>query len=265
MGPLKRAFGPVLLASILACGGSTQPSGAPSGGSGPPANPQGPPARLLVVTHTAGFRHDSIPAAETALRQIGIDSGLFEATFCRTAAEVQEQLTPAGLAGVDGVFFANTTGNLGIPDLRAFLDWIASGKGFLGSHSASDTYHESQAYLEMLGGEFTTHGAIVEAEVKVADAGNPAVAHLAPSFRIADEWYRLRLAGPGRNVLLRFDRNPADGVGTAGETADLPLAWQKSHGTGRVFYTALGHPAEVWADVRFRAHLREAIRWALAR
>ena len=28
---------------------------------------------------------------------------------------------------VDAVFFANTTGDLGIPDMQAFLDWLAAG------------------------------------------------------------------------------------------------------------------------------------------
>lgn len=247
----------------------------PSCGSGPPAPSQTPPgsggspglapAHLLVVTHTTGFRHDSIPSAEAAIRQVGVDSGLFDVAFCRTAAEVRDRLTPAGLAGIDAVFFANTTGNLGIPDVQAFIDWVAGGKAFLGAHSASDTYHDSPAFLAMLGGEFVTHGAIVDAEVRVADAANPVVAHLAPSFRIADEWYRFNLTGPARTVLLRFDRTPSDGVGASGEAADLPLAWQKAHGTGRVFYTALGHRSEVWDDARFRTHLREAIRWALRR
>lgn len=253
-----------LVIVLLPCCGSgpAAPSQTPPG----PGGSQGlPPAHLLVVTHTAGFRHDSIPSAEAAIRQIGIDSGLFDVAFSRTAAEVRDRLTPAGLAGIDAVFFANTTGNLGIPDVQAFVDWVAGGKAFLGTHSASDTYHDSPAFLAMLGGEFLTHGAIVDAEVRVADAANPAVAHLAPSFRMADEWYRFNLSGPARTVLLRFDRIPSDGVGVAGEAADLPLAWQKSHGTGRVFYTALGHRSEVWDDARFRVHLREAIRWALGR
>ena len=95
----------------------------------------------------------------------------------------------------------------------------------------------------MLGGEFRTHGAIVEAEVRVNDAGESRSWRTSGSrFRMTDEWYRFRPAGPGRTVLLSFDRNPPDGVGTAGEAVDLPLAWQKTHGSGRVFYTALGHP-----------------------
>jgi type 1 glutamine amidotransferase len=227
--------------------------------------PAPPPARLIVVTHTTGFRHDSIAAAESALRAVGTESGLFMPEFARTADDVRNLLAPPALASVDGVFFANTTGNLGIPDLAAFLAWIAAGKAFLGAHSASDTYHDSPEYLAMIGGEFDTHGAVVEAEIRVNDAGNPAVAHLAPRFRMTDEWYRFKSRGAGLNVLLSFDRVPTDGVGTPGAAADLPLAWQKMHGSGRVFYTALGHRSEVWEDPRFRTHLREAIRWALVR
>jgi uncharacterized protein len=258
--PHVATFGFVLL--LIACTNGESPSPSPSS-QNPPSGPA--PAHLLVVTHTAGFRHDSIPAAEAALRTIGTDSGLFHVEFCRTADEVRNRLTTAGLATVDAVFFANTTGNLGIPDMAAFLAWIAGGKAFLGAHSASDTYHESPEFLAMLGGEFDTHGSIVEAELRVNEPSNPAVAHLAPRFRMTDEWYRFRSAGSGLTILLSFDRNPPDGLGAAGDPVNLPIAWQKTHGSGRVFYTALGHRSEVWDDVRFRTHLREAARWALGR
>lgn len=251
------------LAVFSGCGTSQPAAQTPSSPGAPSGSPG--PARLLVVTHTAGFRHDSIPAAEAALTAIGAEGNLFRTEFCRTAEEVAARLTPAGLAGVDAVFFANTTGNLGIADLPAFLEWIAGGKGFLGAHSAADTYHESPEYLAMLGGEFLTHGAVVEAEVRVDDAAHPAVAHLAPRFRMTDEWYRFRPAGSGLAMLLSFDRSPADGVGTAGEAVTLPVAWHKPFGSGRVFYTAMGHRAEVWNDPRFRTHLREAVRWATRR
>ena len=263
MSSMVRLLWPAVVAAALALGACDGDTGSAGPTAGTPV--PGTPARLLVVTHTTGFRHDSIPAAEEALRVTGTQSGLFTTEFCRTAEEVRTRLTPAGLAGVDAVFFANTTGDLGIPDLQAFVDWIASGKGFLGAHSASDTYHEAPSYLAMLGGEFVTHGAIVEAEVRVSEPSNPAVAHLPSTFRILDEWYRFQLIGAGRTVLLKFDRNPDDGVGTAGDPVDLPLAWQKAHGSGRVFYTALGHRQETWNDARFRKHLLEAIRWAIAR
>jgi uncharacterized protein len=257
-------FAFVCALAVIACSDGRSDST----GQSPPTSPNPAPtpsARLLVVTHTAGFRHDSIPAAEAALASIGTESGLYQTDYCRTADEVRTRLTPAGLAGVDAVFFANTTGDLGIADMTAFLAWIAAGKAFLGAHSASDTYHESPEYLAMLGGEFVTHGAIVDADIRVDEPANPLVAHLAPRVRMTDEWYRFRSTGSGQTTLLSFDRNPPDGVGTAGEVVNLPLAWSKTYGSGRVFYTALGHRTEVWNDTRFRTHLREAIRWALRR
>jgi len=219
---------------------------------------------VLVVTHTAGFRHDSINAAETTIEQLGSVNRLFDVRFCRTAADVTAMLTPQGLADVDAVFFANTSGNLGIPDVRAFLDWIAAGHAFLGTHSASDTYHESSDYIAMLGGEIETHGAIVEAEIRVDDPADASVAHLAPRFRITDELYRFSHNSRSQvHVLLSMDRVPDDGVGVAGQPADLLMAWRREHGSGRVFYTAFGHRTEVWQDPRFRQHLLGALRWAL--
>ena len=99
----------------------------------------GPTAHVLVVTYTTGFRHSSIDVAEPVIQQLGRSAGLFETAFCRTADDVRAMLTTDGLRGVDAVVFANTTGNLGIPDLNAFLAWIAAGHGFAAMQSASDT------------------------------------------------------------------------------------------------------------------------------
>ncbi len=243
------------------CGSSTTQTS-------PPVTPSPGPAplkRLLVVTYTAGFRHSSIAVAEATLADLGTANNLYVTEFCRTEAEVKARLTPAGLSSVDAVFFANTTGDLGIPDMAAFLGWVAAGHGFLGAHSASDTYHESPEFIAMLGGEFVEHGAITEGDIKVDDPADPSVAHLAPRFRITDELYRFSKNNRGDvHVLLSMDRVPPDGIGTAGAQADLLMAWRRTYGSGRVFYTALGHREEVWQDGRFRQHLLGALRWALA-
>src|SRR5262245_44946955 len=125
-----------------------------------PASPTAidPPARLLVVTHTEGFRHSSIAIAEATIAALGQRSNLFSTRFCRTADDVAVMLTPSGLADIDAIVFANTTGSLPIRDLPAVLAWIADGHGFAGMHSASDTYHDAPAYIDMLGNEFRTHG-----------------------------------------------------------------------------------------------------------
>lgn len=251
------------IAGLLACGSGATPSSTPGPSTSPSPSPA-PAKRVLVVTHTGGFRHSSIPIAEATLLEIGTSAGLYQTEFCRTAADVRQMLTADALTRFDAVVFANTTGNLGIPDVGAFLNWIAGGGGFVGAHSASDTYHESAEFLAMLGGEFQTHGSIVETDVRVDDPSHPTVAHLAPRFQITDELYRFtRFDRAAVRTLLSLDRNPPDGVGQAGQPVDLPMAWHRTHGSGRVFYTAFGHREEVWQDARYRQHLREALRWVM--
>ena len=268
----RRAPAAALLFAALVCAAcgsqpTTPSTTTPAPAPATPAPPPAPPVtlkRVLVVTYTTGFRHSSIPIAEATLQELGVTANLFEVRYCRTEADVKSMLTPQGLSDVDAVFFANTTGNLGIPDMRAFLDWIAAGHAFLGTHSASDTYHDSPEYLSMLGGELVTHGTIAPADVRVDDPADAAVAHLAPRFTISDELYRFtRNSRADVHALLSMDRVPDDGVGQPGAPADLLMAWRREFGSGRVFYTALGHREEVWQDARYRQHLLGALHWAL--
>lgn len=249
-----------VLGLLAACGSSSPPASPTTGTTTTAA------AHLLVVTHTAGFRHSSIPDGEAFIADLGRQTGAFDVAYARNEADVRRLITADGLRGFDAVAFVNTTGNLGIPDMAAFLTWIREGHGFVGVHSASDTYHDDPRYLDMLGNEFDTHGDQAEVEIVVDDATHPATAGLGARLRIRDEIYRFRLSNRSQvGMLLSLDRFPADGLARAGEPGDLPIAWQKPYGQGRVFYTALGHREDVWQDARFRQHLRGALLWALRR
>ena len=117
----------------------------------------------------------------------------------------------------------------------------------------------------MLGAEFETYGDETTVDLRVEDRSHPAGADLENPFRIFDEIYEFRSNPRGRvNVLLSLDRHPADGHAAAGQPGDFPLAWSHTYGSGRVFYTALGHRDDVWNDPRFQRHVSGAIRWALA-
>ena len=79
-----------------------------------------------------------------------------------------------------------------------------------------------------------------------------------------DEIYRFVRNNRGAvSPLLTLDRFPADGLPRAGESGDLPLAWAKTHGAGRAFYTALGHREDLWRDDRFQRHVLGGIRSVL--
>src|SRR6476620_2020219 len=97
--------------------------------------------RVVVVTATAGFRHDSIPAAEMVIAAIGEQTQWFTPEFVREEDDMPDALSAAALQGVKLVMFVNTTGELA-PESRApLLDWIRNGGTFRGVHSASDTWH----------------------------------------------------------------------------------------------------------------------------
>jgi type 1 glutamine amidotransferase len=253
-------LGSVLVFGLLiwSCSGD---SGARAPTSPAPVTPS---RRVLVVTHTEGFRHSSIPIAEATISELGQRSGLFSTTFCRTAADVSRMLTRSALTSIDAIVFANTTGSLPIPDLPAVLEWIQDGHGFAGMHSASDTYHDTPAYLEMLGNEFLTHGDQATVDAIVENPSHPASSPLGQRFRVFDEIYKFTTANRGRvTMLLSLDRHPADGLPQSGQPADLPLAWAKSFGRGRVFYTALGHREDVWQNTMYQQHILGGIRWVL--
>lgn len=263
--PVRRHVAAAVLALMAAtCGGDGAASVATAPSQTPTPTPT--PARVLVVTHTTGFRHSSIDVAEPVLADLGRTSGLFTTIACRTAEDVQRLMTVAALANVDAVFFANTTGNLGIPDLGAFLDWIAAGHGFAGAHSATDTYRDQPSYLAMIGNEFETHGNQTEISAVVEASTHPATAHLGARYRVFDEIYRFtRNNRADVSPLLTLDRYPLDGLARAGDAGDLPLAWTRMHGSGRVFYTALGHRDELWRDPVYQQHVLGGIRWVLGR
>ena len=116
------------------------------------------PKKLLVVTVTKGFRHQSIPVAEKVLQGLSDASKeAFTIDYARTDEELAAKMTAAALKGYDGVVFASTTGDLPLPDREAFLNWIKAGHAFIGIHAATDTFKLS-AIHEMIGGEFRTHG-----------------------------------------------------------------------------------------------------------
>jgi uncharacterized protein len=219
------------------------------------------PKRILYVTLSAGFKHDSIPASIEALKQIAGQNGKLEVV----QTEDVSLLSAAGLRDFDAVMFF-TTGELPISDAqkRDLLDFVRSGKGFGGVHSATDTFYQWPEYGDLIGGYFNGHPWTQPVTLDVEDPDNPLVAHLKPSFKILDEIYQFRQFSRDRvRVLLTLDTHSvdmgADGVNPG--TQDFPLAWIRRYGAGRVFYSALGHFDSTWADPGVRQMMLQGMLW----
>jgi type 1 glutamine amidotransferase len=220
------------------------------------------PKKFLVVTVTKGFRHSSIPTAEKIIGDIAQKTGDFSVDFVRKDEEMATKMTVENLKKYDGVIFANTTGDLPLPDVQGFLDWIKSGKAFVGMHSATDTFRGHtplHPYVDMIGGEFQTHPpGLQKVECINEDPDHPACDHFGKTFKVEDEIYILN--GFKRETvhgLLRLNQYPG-----GKEPGDFPVAWCKKYGQGNVFYTSLGHAETVWESSDYQKHILGGIRWA---
>ena len=216
-------------------------------------------ARLLLVTVTKGYRHDSIVDLARLVTDIGAESGAFTLDRARTDDELEAKTTPESLAGYDGIVLASTTGDLPVADREALVRWIEAGHALVGIHAATDTFHGFPAFLDLLGGEFEHHGPQVKVRVLVPDGSHPATRALGAPFDVFDEIYQFKRFDPARvHLLLSMDKHPETGA-----AGSFPLAWTREPGRGRVFYTALGHRQDVIAAPWYCEHVKGGILWAL--
>src|ERR1700730_2860371 len=205
--------------------------------------------KIIVVTVTEGFRHDSIPTAEGVIADLAPRLG-YEVDFVRDRSELPAALSPTALKDVKVVMFVNTTGDLAAP-LDSLLAWVADGGSFIGVHSASDTWHESPAYIAMLGGEFDHHPDQTARTIFVDSTTNPATASLPPSHDLFEEYYIFKNFDRNRvTMLLSMRTSPEDGG-----PGFYPLAWTHDYAKGRVFYTALGQRIDGWTSGWFQQQL----------
>lgn len=221
--------------------------------------------KILYVTHSAGFKHAVLPHSEQVFPELGTKAGWFTVDVTQDVAK----LNAADLKQYDAVAFY-TTGELPITDqqkadLQAFVE---NGKGFIGIHSATDTFYKWPWYGTMLGGYFDGHPWTQKVTIKVEDQKHPSTKHLGASFEIDDEIYQFKDWSRDKvHVLLKLDTASVDMTkkGVNRTDNDFANAWTRTQGKGRVFYTALGHRPEVWDDARFQQHLVEGVRWVTSK
>jgi type 1 glutamine amidotransferase len=245
----------VALCAALALGACSSDEAPTSPTPGASPAPSGPPIRLLMVTATFGFRHDSIATARDVMA--GLSAASRE--FTVMATEDLSQLNAGNLQNYDVLFFALTSGELPLSadQKAAITSFVSDGRGFMGAHSATDTLYEWADYGRLVGAYFKEHPWTETATVIVEDAAHPAAAGIGDRFAIQEEFYTFREnPRPNVRVLLRLD---ASSVRASG---DYPLAWAHAFGSGRAYYNALGHFPATWTDQRFQRQLLGAVRWA---
>jgi len=194
----------------------------------------------------------------------------------KVLATALTRLSPASLKNYDAVIFANTTGNLPIPDRDGFAAWIKSGGAFIGLHAATDTFHGWPEYTQFIGGEFASHGPQLAVSCINDDPQHPANQHLGKTFDIElEEIYQIKKHDRSKQrSLLSLDKKP---IAADPQPGFYPVSWCHFYGKGKVFYSSLGHREDiidadpslkdrknsVETSKAYQAHVLGGILWAL--
>lgn len=228
--------------------------------------------RVLFVTQSQGFRHGPVTRqggelapAEVAMKQLAQQTGEFEVDCTQ---DVAADFTKKNLQNYDVVMFYTT---LDLPISQEdrdyfFTDWLKQpGHGFVGIHSASDTFHDYEPYWDMVGGTFDGHpwNAGENVVLTVHDPGHPTMKPFGgASVDWTDEIYQYKHWQPEKvRVLMSLDmaKTPLK------KPYHVPVAWVKDYGGGRVYYNNLGHRDDTWTKRPFLDSVLAGIQWAAGR
>lgn len=218
---------------------------------------------LLFFTLSSGYRHASIPTGVQVITEIGKKSGAFDTTVSQDVSVFNK----ANLKHYDAIMFY-TTGELPMTDAEksAFIDFVKSGHGFVGVHSATDTFYMWEPYLELIGGYFNDHPWHQKVTINVVDPSSPIVGFLGKSFQVYDEIYQIAdFQYKTSHVLLRLDPSSVNlnARGVHRRFYGWPTAWTRNDGKGRVFYCALGHEDSTWHSEWFQKLMLNGIEWSM--
>ena len=182
--------------------------------------------KVLYFSRSAGFEHDAVKIkdgkpsiSDRILTELGKRHG-FE-VVCTKDGRVFD----GDLDQYDAIAFY-TSGDLTKPNKaktppmsiegkKKLLSAIAAGKGFVGLHAATDSFHskgprdqnqtEVDPYIAMIGGEFIVHGKQQKATIRAASPDFPGVKQFGESQVLTEEWYTLKNFAKDLHVILIED------------------------------------------------------------
>lgn len=222
------------------------------------------PRKMLVFTLTKGFRHASIPLAAKAFELMGEKTG----AYTTVVSDDIQMLRPERLAEFDVFCSDQNTGNLTTDEQlkQSLLDFVKSGKGWVGIHAATDVGGwKFPEYHEMIGGVFAGHP-FRRISVKLDDPASPLCTMFdGKGFEISDEIYTFRspYSREKLHILMSIDWEQAN-IRQGGNRADndYALSWIREYGKGRVFYCAFGHDDQIWWNPVILRHYLAGIQYA---
>jgi type 1 glutamine amidotransferase len=227
-----------------------------------------------------------IPYGTAAITTLGKKTGAFEPVVSGDLAmylpENIKQFDAVVMNNSSGAWMTPTDADLAKPGFKkhgtdketieqllrkTLVDYVNDGGGLVAYHYAIGANRQWPGFHELLGATFTGHPWNEEVGVHVDDPNHPLVqAFDGKDFRLADEIYQY--GDPyGRSklrVLLSLDTQRTNmGVKfIRRDDNDFALAWVKTVGKGRVFYTSFGHRTELFWHPQLLQFYLDAVQFA---
>ncbi|MEI6235230.1 MAG: PVC-type heme-binding CxxCH protein [Planctomycetota bacterium] len=181
-------------------------------------------------------------ALEEPMKKVGIDI---------TFTEKNSDLNTENLAKYDCVIMYSNSVHAEESEVKALLDYVESGKGFVPIHCASACFGNSPQFIALVGGKFKRHQTgVFDTEIVAKD--HPIMKGFAP-FQTWDETYVHDKHNDVGRTILQVRK---EGAGNE------PWTWVRSQGKGRVFYTAYGHDGRIWSNPGFMELIERGVKWA---
>ena len=168
-------------------------------------------------------------------------------------------LCPDVLAGFDLLVPIWTFGKISDTQETALLNAVADGMGIVAWHGNASSFLDSRLHKFVLGGQCVGHPGGSDITYSVRFLGNDPLVDGLKDITITSEQYYL-LIDPAVKVLATayIDGNDMDWV----SGVQMPVAWKRQWGNGRVFYCALGHTLDVLEQPSVTTLLSRALHWA---
>ena len=228
---------------------------------------------ILVFSKTTGFRHgESIDASLPIFSEMARRNNWF---IYKT--EEGGVFNPQQLQRFRVVVFNNSTGRvLSDEQQQALSQYVESGGALIGIHGAGDNSHHWSWYEQNLLGTRMSHHPISPQLQKTDVHVDPTVdstliRNLPPSWVHEDEWYVFLGQPKGVRVVSYINGNKIVSNGNVLWIRDKnfgmgeyhPVAWYRTVGKGKTFYTSMGHSKDVWQDAQFVRLVENALRWTI--
>ncbi|MCU0339590.1 MAG: ThuA domain-containing protein [Spirosomaceae bacterium] len=229
---------------------------------------------VLVFSKTTGFRHGaSIDASKPVFVSLAQKNGWFLYETEEGSVFNAEQLAKFSV-----VIFNNSTGEVINDDQkRALEQYVENGGSLVGIHGAGDDSHHWDWYEQnLMGAKFSHHPLnpqFQKTDVILDTPKDSLFLRLKARWAHTDEWY-VFFENPrkkGFQIVYTIDGEtinpnaelPLLSSKTFGMGKDHPVAWYKTTGKGKTFYTSMGHAENTWQEANFVQMIENALQWTV--